>query len=256
MNILILRNMKNNNILILNTWNYYKVCRAGLKSFKNSSISKILALFNIEFVFERYDLLNQPKFSRHIVKHGFFGYTYFGKRYYLNRKLILRDYRLDLHYQEFVKEIYNENLAPCFPVAILEASILEEGELEIRPAKKPITNTFNYQTSPLISRACMVPKQSGFFHFYVQVLPVILRNLKEINFCLDISEGELDILESLNINLTNNCDLNLQDIEYFECEQNGLYPSSKDVNTLSNYLAQYPPKNFVIQDFTSLATGI
>jgi hypothetical protein len=196
--------------------------------------------FNISFVIERYAVLDESKFSRHLLLRGFNGVTYIGKRYYFSKKVRRRNFRNN---QKVIRDLSNiKNYAgePEIPVSILESALLNYGTYEKSKSKVKLSNLATHLLRPIkgnVSEKIFMPEEESFFHFYIQTIPFILRHQSEnlIYMNLNPRSFQLEVLETLGLNP--NPIMKKHKSERVSIpSQVGHYPSRIEVLFLRNYL--------------------
>jgi hypothetical protein len=198
----------------------------------------ILKLFNISLVVNRYAILDESKFERHFLLRGFNGITYIGKTYFLSKGVSRKNFRKDANVIQLTSNIRNHVGEPVIPVSVLESSLLTYGNYQVsRPSASldfSATHALNLDlngTLPGIS----VPAEQSFFHFYIQVVPFILRHYLEYPIYLNLDSNSFheDVLHCMGVNPT---PMNIK-IKYTDtASQIGHYPSASETTFLRNHL--------------------
>ena len=207
----------------------------------SACISKfVFKSFKISLVIERYAVLDESKFLRHILLRGFNGVTYIGKKNYLTKKMRLRNFRDDKKVLSYLSSIRNYVGDPVVPSAVLESALLTYGTYEKSKHKIHLNDLVTHLINPKLenfSEKIFVPNEESFFHFYIQTIPFILKHQSENCLYLNLNPESfhLEVLKTLGLNVTPAINKQISDNVSIPI-QVGHYPSRVDVLYLRNYL--------------------
>jgi len=210
----------------------------------------IFKLFNISLVVNRYAVLDESKYERHFLLRGFNGITYIGKKYFLSKGVSRNNFRRDANVISLTSNIKNHVGEPVIPVSVLESSLLMYGNYQVSRPRVSLdfsaTHALNLDlkgTLPGIS----VPAEQSFFHFYIQVVPFILRHYLEypIYLNLDSNSFHTDVLNCMGVNPT---PVNIKIKHTDTALQIGHYPSASEITLLRNHLEKLGYKREPLQN--------
>jgi len=195
---------------------------------------------NISLVTKRYAVLDDSKFSRHLILRGFNGVTYIGEKYYLSKKVKRRNFRTSQKVISDLSDIINYAGEPAVPISILESALLDYGTYEKSKSKVYLSNHSTHLLKPIndnVSEKIFMPREESFFHFYIQTIPFILRHQSEnlIYMNLNPKSFQLEVLNALGLNLIPTINRNMAERVNIP-SQVGHYPSGIEVIFLRNYL--------------------
>lgn len=204
------------------------------------SAETIFSVFGLDTLFPRYAAITLPLQRPLIVFRGFDGVTLIGRKHYFSRKRIVLNYCKNNKVQSFISHIRDNSGFPICPISILETALAKEGVYRSKPIRRyqkvyPSHFIGNGQETDIY-----LPRESSFFHFFIQVVPFILRKAETDNLWLDLDQNtsNSEILKELGLKVE---ELPTQtDARTFTqiAFQRGLYPSSTEVQLLRNRLSQ------------------
>jgi hypothetical protein len=217
------------------------------------SAETIFSVFGLDILFPRYAAITLPLQRPLIVFRGFDGVTLIGRKHYFSRNRIVLNYFKNKEVQGFISHIRDNSGFPICPISILETALAKEGVYRSKPIRRyqkvsPSHSIGNGQGTDIY-----LPRESSFFHFFVQVVPFILRtnSTNKLWIDLDPATSNLDILQEMGLvaeELLNQ--KTSRRISRFAM-QNGHYPSSTETQLLRNRLSELgysrnPKKNLYI----------
>lgn len=210
-------------------------------------ISTFFGYFGIIFVFRQYGLIPRPGITRVIIFHGFSGLSYIGTKHYLNRKILALNFMDDDLVAKFLQNIHTPKISNLVPVSFIESALHPEGMLEPKISYGRKNTESCLIIGPRLNSTIFIPAEENFFHFYIQVLPFILRHLNShrIVLALDPKLDIIQILEPFGIS----AEIQTFDSSgYFDKiaspRQKNLYPSSQELLYLRAKIHEvgYQPK--------------
>lgn len=194
-------------------------------------------------IFKPYDLINIKKDFPAIIFHGFNGITFIGNKKYLNKSIFLKDYTRDSGYLslKLIAELNNG----LIPISFLESNYLQYSDYELVQKRRKIkVGDYGGEINSRILvgdkslPVVHVPFIEGFFHFYIELIPVILQRINSNCFILHIPRDSF-YLRILNYFKLNYVEFPSSDLYKFNSDltivKNGLYPTKNDVLILKNY---------------------
>lgn len=218
----------------------YRNISPSIFSTFRGSVKSISSVLGLDVIFPRYSLISLPVLRPTIVMRGFSGVTLIGSKHYFSRKRIVMNYLENPEVQDFVSDIRDFSGLPVCPVSILESALIKEGvytSKSIRPFQifTPTHFTGNGQGVNIC-----VPRESSFFHFFVQVVPYILRNSDSSKLWLDLDS------ETSNLEILQEFDLTIEESQTpFRIKritrvanQAGHYPSSSETRLMRRKLTE------------------
>lgn len=231
----------------------YRNISAILLPTLRKSAEIIFSVFGLDILFPRYGAITLPLQRPLIVYRGLNGVTLIGRKHYFSRNRIVLNYFKKNKVQSFISHIRDNSGFPICPISILESALVKEGVYRSKPIRRykkvsPTHSIGNGQGTNIY-----IPRESSFFHFFVQVVPFILRNNRTNKLWLDLDfvTSNLDILQELGlvveelpkqITLRRFCRIAMQ---------NKHYPSSTETKLLRNWFSELgysrtPIRNFYI----------
>ena len=198
------------------------------------------SLLGFRVIFPRYAVITVPLEKPTIVIRGFNGVTLIGRKHYFSRKKFVRNYLDYPEVQDFISGIKDFTGLRACPISILETALIKEGTYRIKSLstlqKAAPTHFVGNQEGADI----YVPRQSSFFHFYVQVVPFILQNsqVSKLWLNLDSNSSNLNILHELGVQVNEVPSKNHLMTFSKSVVQNNHYPASSEVQVLRGRLAQ------------------
>lgn len=196
-------------------------------------------------IFKRYDLINIKSDLPAIIFHGFYGLTYLGEKKYMNKCIFLKDYTRDPGYLslKIIAELNNGFI----PISILESNYLHFSGYELVHKKRKVktgNSAGGINVRILVGDASLpavhVPFIEGFFHFYIELIPVVLQGIESNCFILQIPSDSfyLAILDYFKLKYVEFPSSNLHKFNSdLTIIKKGLYPAKNDLLILRNYLA-------------------
>lgn len=184
----------------------------------------------------------KKKFIVQIFMGTFGGVSILGHNYYLNLrgrvffcnyKKILRDKNIDIY-----SVCINSKGQKILLYSLLESILLENDRPKYLKRKYPqlIDEKYAVIRKENATNNLIINKAGGFFHFYMEVIPIILKYLNKdynIYFFIEDKPFYKSILSFYNINYSVNCDYPSNDI--CEIKMPVCYPFSKDVFEFRKY---------------------
>ena len=227
------------------TTNFYPVFRKIYRRISPSlfrALRKLIqlafSLLMLEIQFDRYSVLQKPILRPTLILRGLNGPAIISKEHYFSFKVIKRYYLSDLVIRSYLMNIVNFNGLQVIPVSILEIAIVREG----------LYTTYNYFENESFTPThvlddaqldgVVIPKESSFFHFYIQVIPFILRQRKNSALLLELDPltSNLEILTTLKVEVKALAN-DLIPAKFSKVAgQKGLYPSKSEVLLLRQHL--------------------
>ena len=216
-----------------------------LLNIRNNMLSGFLRICGIKKVsFGQYEILNWNAELPAIVFNGFYGITFIGKKKYWNSRIFILDYRSAVINFDQINNITHFNNGFC-PVSIFESKILKFGSYEIVKANKknPVLRLNDSEIVTVlineknISPRVLTPFIEGFFHFFIELIPFVLKNMDQFNLVLNFPRNSFyfEILEYFEIPfseiiLPNNLDTT----DHFTIAKPNLYPAKEDLEILQS----------------------
>jgi hypothetical protein len=190
--------------------------------------------FGIQTIYPRYAVVSLPINRPLLVIRGFKGVTIIGRKHYFSRHQIVRNYLEKEEVQDFISDIRDISGMPVCPISILESALIKEGaylpRLTIRNRKVTATHVINRGNGSDI----FIPRESSFFHFFIQVSPFLLRQSSENTLWLDLDPdtSNLEVLRTLGLSVDETLGaLRLRKISQVAVQTNH-YPSSHEIRFL------------------------
>lgn len=203
-------------------------------------IELVFSLLNLEIQFDRYSVLQKPILRPTLILRGLNGPAVISKKHYFSFKIIKRNYLSDLKVRNYLINISNFNGFQVIPVSILEIAIVSEGLYKTYNYSKKKSFTPTHILFKVESDSVIIPRESSFFHFYIQVIPFILRHHQHMALFLELDPltTNLEILTALDIGVkTFTNELIPTKFNKIAC-QKGLYPSKSEVLLLRQHLTK------------------
>ena len=160
--------------------------------FKDSTIF-LTRLLGLSLVYDRYAILDEPRFSKHVLVNGINGLTFIGKKYYVSKNIYKIDYRSNAKIQSYLSGVQNFSGASVIPSSILEASIVPEGKMEIFEMNKKQSYSVTHIINPGSNTKVLIPLEQSFFHFYIQIVPFILQNFSKSSIYLELDSTRTNL---------------------------------------------------------------
>lgn len=236
------------------------------KSLKIKAISPILnkiqnlnkyffRLVNVSY-YDARDITYQNEVGRRVfLRTGFRGPLYIGRKYIFSSRRIHRLNIAEILNRELNSNCYSDDGNAMVVSSFLESSISPDGKFEVTKSPRVVKNKANYVVNPNSDGKIFVPKVSGFFHFYIQLVPLLLRlqDRYKIQIDLDLAKENIEILDYFGIESTESDNYMKKSKFLFSkiVKQNGLYPSNEDVIRLNSFhkqssLSAMPSRNLFI----------
>lgn len=217
---------------------FFKLIYYGFVLLLKKVIVFILKIFNIQISFERYPFINYRKYWLNVILFGFHGVSLILFNKYINKKTYIKNISQSL----FEKKIFPENYHSLkykniIPISIIESALNIDDGYKIKYFSRCIKKYFINNNS---SKILVLEDTFGFFHFYIELLPLILRisKSKEYNLMFNLGNEEYyhQILFYYNINFTfsNEYDLKIKNFTYYTNYKDAIYPCYNDSILLRN----------------------
>ncbi len=248
------------------TKNFYPIFRKIYRRISPSlfrALRKVIqlafSLLMLEIQFDRYSVLQKPILRPTLILRGLNGPAIISKEHYFSFKAIKRYYLSDLVIRSYLMNIFNFNGLQVIPVSILEIAIVREGVYTTHNyfENKSFTPTHVLDDAEL--DGVVIPKESSFFHFYIQVIPFILRHRKNSALLLELDPltSNLEILTTLKVEVKALAN-DLIPAKFSKVAgQKGPYPSKSEVLLLRQHLTNLgylrePIQNIYITRFGNI----
>jgi hypothetical protein len=215
--------------------------------FKNTGILYLLEKIKIiSFKLEKHEIIQLKKKSFITIFFGTFGgISFLISDFYINYNERLFVYRLNKNLKQFnqFNNLFDSNLNHVLVISILESiilekdeekySIIEYGNVSVDAKYVAIKNTNATQN-------IIINKAGGFFHFYIEVIPVLLRHKdKDFNIYFIIEDKPFydSILKFYNIKYVNTPVNSNEKFDTIKLSK--YYPSVKDILWLQNLNSRF-----------------
>lgn len=140
------------------------------------TIKPILKIFGIRLISKRYDTFDFSENKKILLLQGFNGFTWIGNDKYITRTRLERDPWQKFEVSGFSKNVYSHNPdLNLMPISFLESSLLQDGRYELVEETSGELMDYNFLIENTNSKAVYIPYAPSFFHFYLQLLPFLLR---------------------------------------------------------------------------------
>jgi hypothetical protein len=215
----------------------------NLLNFRNYTINIIFLVLRFRKVFFRkYDNLNINHDLPALILHGFYGITFIGKKRYINSRIFINDYSKHQSYAEIIR--ISQFNGGNIPIAIFESNFLKFSSYEIKQKidKKIVELGARNNLKIIVGNSnlpkVVVPFIEGFFHYYVELMPLILKNITKSCFILQVPQEKfyVDILKYFCIKYVEipNSEIGMH-YSQFTIIKEGLYPSKNDLRILRKH---------------------
>jgi hypothetical protein len=217
-------------------------------------ISYVFRLMNISYYNGREITFRKEGNERVLLRTGFAGPFFLGKKIIFSSRRLRRRNNSQIINNMNVN-CYSDDGHVMVASSFLESLIRPDGKLELTKLSRVVRSQANFLINPNSSENVFVPKISGFFHFYIQLVPLLLRcqDRYKIQIDLDLAEENFEILDYFGIGLTKINESETARAFLFTkiVKQQGLYPSIEDVHLLNLFhkeraLDSKPNKNLFI----------
>ena len=200
---------------------------------------KLFYSFGIKYINGRDAVFPMFAEERILLRVGIRGPLFIGKKIVFSGYRLRSRGQLDRQGYKIRQNCHLDNGQPTLVSSFLEAAMYEDGKLEVTNFKRPMLLRANFLINPNKENLVHVPKISGFFHFYIQLVPLLLR-LKEdyqISIDLDTTNEYFEILQYFGIKLSEVGSPKKSNSFGVArtIKQRGLYPSIEDVRLLNSF---------------------
>lgn len=237
----------------------YRSVAYPLKSLIRTFIRILLNLVGVSVSFDLYPVIQLPMTRKWFLLRTLHGPTFITKSHYFSFRKVLLYWQKDPRVQVHLMNIFNSGGGSVLPISIFQTSISNDGKYEL----VKISRFSKIKTTHLLSGAVLpkvwVPKESSFFHFYIQVVPYLLRTQSiYANFLdLDSNTSNFEVLDSLLLKLERNSESNCIVKPKFQAKQRGPYPSRSEVLLLRDHLERIgyvrkPQRNLYLTRFGNI----
>ena len=201
-------------------------------------LSFLFRLLGIHIVWEEYSAVSGIGIKRFIIIRGFEGFSYIGKKYYINRNNLIRNFTLRTKFLAYTQGIVDGFEESRIPISIVEASMVKDGSFEVRKKFSLRTYNRNHTIETGVKTVFLPHGFDHFGHFIYQVLPLFLRNSTQ-QFAMDVVEKDdknriIEILDFFSIK-HRRIYLEAKPFRmHLIAKQCGLYPGALDSNLMSS----------------------